>query len=156
MRYTMEKSSTIQLGKQGEHRARELELPEFAAWEAQYGPGEAEIVFLPPGEKTPVSITPTQTEDGVWLWTVTAAETARSGFGKCELRHMSGGVVVKSATYQTYTAKSLGDGASVQEEEQDDAQQEKPAEIQLLTDKESGISYVLAVEGGKLMIQEAE
>lgn len=58
MQYTVEKSGTIILGKQGEHLARELILPEIPAWEAEYGPGEAEIIFLPPGEKTPVSITP--------------------------------------------------------------------------------------------------
>lgn len=156
MRYTVKKSSTIQLGKQGEHRARELVLPEFAAWEVEYGPGEAEIVFLPPGEKTPVSVTPVRTEDGVWLWTVTAAVTACPGYGKCELRHKAGGTVVKSATYQTYVAESLGNGTPVPETEPGGTQQEKTAEIPLLIDKGSGISYVLAVEKGKLMIQEAE
>lgn len=156
MRYTVGKSSTIQLGKQGEHRARELALPEFAVWEQEFGPGEAEIVYLPPGEKTPVSVTPTRTEDGVWLWTVTAAETACPGYGKCELRHKSGGAVVKSATYQTYVAESLGDNVHIPEAEPNGVQQEKPAEMPLLVDKESGISYALMVEDGKLMIQETE
>ena len=160
MQYTVEKSGTIHLGKQGEHRARELAFPEIAAWETEYGPGKAEIVFLLPGEETPISITPARTEDGAWLWAVTAMETARPGYGKCELRYVAGCVVVKSATYQTYVAESLGEGSPVQktdpETNPDSTQQENPAGIPLLTDEESGIHYKLAVEGGKLMIQEAE
>lgn len=138
MRYAVEKNGTIQLGKQGEHRARELALPEFAAWEAEYGPGEAEIIFLPPGGGTPVSITPVRTEDGIWLWTVTAAETASPGYGLCELRHTAGGAVVKSATYQAFVAESLGEGVSVPETNQDGTQRKQPAEMPLLTDKKAG------------------
>ena len=158
MQYTVEKSGTVHLGKQGEHRARELVLPELAIWEAEYGPGEAEIIFLPSGEKEPVSVTPVRTEDGVWLWAVTASETACPGYGKCEVRYMAGGAVVKSATHQTYVAGSLGEGVPVPEPDPDPdgVQQENPAEMPLLTDAESGISYALVVEGGKLMIQEAE
>ena len=160
MQYTVEKSSTIHLGKQGEHRARELVFPELAAWEEEYGPGEAEIVFLQPGEKEPVSIAPARTEDGAWVWTVTASETVCPGYGKCELRYTAGNMVVKSATYQTYVAESVGEGTPVQktgpETNPDSTQQENPAGIPLVIDEESGIPYKLAVEGGKLMIQEAE
>lgn len=156
MRYTVERSGTINLGKRGEHRARELVLPELAVWEAGYGPGEAEIIFLPPGEKTPVSITPARTEDGAWLWVITAAETACPGYGKCELRYAAGGVVVKSATYQTFVAENLGEGTPIPETDPDNIQQHEPAGMPLLVDAESGISYALMVEGGRLMIQEAE
>ena len=154
MQYTVEKPGTIYLGKQGEHQTRELALPEFAVWEKEYGPGEAEIIFLPPGEKVPVSITPARTEDGVRLWTITAAETACPGYGKCELRYTAGDAVVKSATYQTYVAESLGEGVPVPGAEPDGTQREEPAEMPLLIDEEAGISYALAVEGGKLMVQE--
>lgn len=144
MRYTAEKNSTIYLGKQGEHLARELVFPELTLWEKEYGPGEAEIIFLPPGGKEPVTIAPARTEDGAGLWAVTASETACQGYGKCELRYSAGDAVTKSSTYQTYVAGSLGNPG------------EKPAEMPLLTDAESGISYALIVEGGRLMIQEAE
>ena len=154
MRYTVEKTGTINLGKQGEHRARELILPEITAWEAEYGPGEAEIAFLSPGEKTPVSVVPARTEDGVWLWVITAAETAHPGYGKCELRYTAGVTVVKSVTYRTYVAESLGEGEPIPETGPDDVQQETPAKMPLLTDEESKTSYALVVEGGKLMIQE--
>lgn len=156
MRYTVEKSSTINLGKQGEHRTRELTLPEIAAWEAEYGPGEAEIIFLPPGEKTPVSIIPARAEDGAWLWVVTTTETARPGYGKCELRYAAGGTMVKSATYQTYVAESLGEGTPIPETGSDDIQREDPTGILLLNDEESETSYALMVEGGKLMMREVE
>ena len=156
MRYTVGKSGTINLGKRGEHRARELVFPESAIWETEYGPGEAEIIFLPPGEKTPISITPDRTEDGVWRWVITAAETACPGYGKCELRYAAGGMVVKSVTYQTYVAESLGKGTPIPETDPDDVQQDGPAGMPLLTDEESGVSYALVVSGGKLMMQEAE
>ena len=155
MQYTVERSGTIHLGKQGEHRARELALPDLTVWEAEHGPGEAEIIFLPPGGKRLVSITPDKREDETWLWTVTALETAYPGYGKCELRYLAGGAVVKSATYQTYVAGSLGEGTPVPETDPDDVPQEKPAEMPLLTDAESGVSYALVVEGGRLMLQEA-
>ena len=156
MQCTVEKSSTIYLGKQGEHRARELVFPELAAWEEEYGPGEVEIIFLPPGEKAPIVITPARVDGGAWLWAVTAMETARPGYGKCELRYAAGGAVVKSAIYQTYVAESLGKGTPAPETYPDNARQEEPAEMPLLTDAESGVSCVLVVEGGKLMIQEVE
>lgn len=156
MQNTVKKSGTIHLGKQGEHRARELALPQLAVWEGEYGPGEAEIIFLPPGEKTPVSITPARTEDGIWLWTVTAAETACPGYGKCELRYTAAGAVVKSVTYQTYVADSLGKGVPAPGTNPDGTQREGTAGMPLLVDEESGISYALMVEGGRLMLQEEE
>lgn len=156
MQYTVEGSGTIYLGKQGEHRAREFVLPELTAWESEHGPGEAEIIFLPPEEEAPISITPDRTEDGAWLWIVTALETAYPGYGKCELRYAAGGTVVKSATYQTYVSASLGEGARVPGMNPDDGQQKDPAEMPLLTDEETGISYTLMVEGGKLMLLEVD
>ena len=156
MRYTTGKSGTIHLGKQGEHRAWEIILPEIAAWEAEYGSGEAEILFLPPGEKTPVSITPVRKGDGDWLWTVTAMETACPGYGKCELRYAAGGAVVKSVTYQTYAAECLEDGTPAAGTGPDDMQQKESAKMPRLIDEETGIPYDLTVEGGKLMLQEVE
>ena len=123
MRHIVKKSETIRLGKQGEHRARELVFPEIAEWEAEYGPGETEIIFLPHGEKTPFSVTPAQAEDGAWLWSVTSKETACPGFGKCELRYTIGGVVVKSVTYQTHVAESFGEDVTVPETSLDGTQQ---------------------------------
>ena len=154
MQYMVEKPGTIHLGKQGEHRARELVFLETAAWDAEYGPGEAEIIFRLPGEKTPISVTPGRTDDGAWLWVITATETACPGHGKCELRYTAGGAVVKSTTYQTYVAESLGEGAPIPETSPDNVPQETPAETPLLTDKD-GTSYALIVEGGKLMLQTA-
>ena len=156
MRYTAEKSGTIHLGKQGENRAREIILPEITAWEAEYGPGEAEILFLPPGEKTPTTVTPVRMEDGAWLWTVTAMETACPGYGKCELRYVAGDTVIKSVTYQTYVAGSLGEGTPVPRTGPDGMQREEPVKIPRLTDEETGIPYVLTVESGKLTLQEVE
>lgn len=149
MQYAVKKTDTIHLGKQGEHRARELTLPEFTAWEAEYGPGEAEIIFLPPRSETPISITPARTEDGTWLWTVTTTETACPGYGKCELRYVAGDAVVKSAIYQTFVAASLGEETQTPETGPDGAQP-------LLIDEEDGTPYTLVVAGGKLMIQEQE
>lgn len=156
MKHTIKRSGTIHLGKQGEHQARELALSEFAVWEKEYGPGEAEIIFLPAGEKTPVSIAPARTEDGVWLWRVTAAETACSGYGKCELRYTAGDAVVMSTTYQTYVAESLGEGVPVPDTNPDGTQREGSIGMPLLIDEKSGIPYALTVENGRLTLREEE
>ena len=153
MQYKVEKTSTIHLGKQGENLARKLVFAETADWENRFGPGAARIIYLPPGAKAPVSILLEQTEEGAWSWAVTAADTARAGYGRCELQYVAGDIVVKSVSRTTYVAESLDRGDPVPEQGYGEGQQGDEPALSLI-DRESGVSYDLIVESGKLMLEE--
>ena len=108
MRILVNSPGTLELGKQGEHLVREIAFPEPAAWAEEFGPGVAQLLASPPGGKAyPVILAE---EDGLAVWRVTSADTARAGYGRCELRWSVGGMVVKSKTYVTFVAEGLSGG----------------------------------------------
>lgn len=108
MRTIVNTFGTLYLGKQGEHLARSFAFPEPEAWAAEFGPGTAQLLASPPGGKAyPVVLS---MEDGMAVWRITAADTARPGYGRCELRWSVEGRVVKSKTYVTYVAEGLSGG----------------------------------------------
>lgn len=108
MRTIVDKPGTIYLGKQGENAAREIAFPEPAQWREEFPGGAAQLLVSPKGGKTyPVVLE----EDGdLAVWQVTAADTARAGYGRCELRWSIEGQAVKSRTYVTFVAEGLSGG----------------------------------------------
>lgn len=108
MRTIVDKPGTIYLGKQGENAAREIAFPEPAQWREEFPGGAAQLLVSPKGGKTyPVVL---EEENGLAIWQVTAADTARAGYGRCELRWSVDGMVVKSKTYMTFVAEGLSGG----------------------------------------------
>lgn len=110
MRTIVDKPGTLYLGKQGENLVRELAFREPACWaEESGGQGIAQLLVKPSGCGTAYPVILEQKED-VFVWRITAADTARAGYGSCELRWSVEDHVVKSRTYATFVAKSvLGD-----------------------------------------------
>lgn len=108
MRTIVDKPGTLLLGKQGENLARELAFREPALWAEEFGAGAAQLLVSPPGGPAyPVVL---EEENGLAVWRVTAADTARAGYGRCELRWSVDGLVVKSKTYVTFVAEGLSGG----------------------------------------------
>lgn len=110
MRIIADKPGTLYLGKQGENLARELVFREPACWaEESGGQGTVQLLVRPSGGGAayPVIL---ESEEGVFVWHVTAADTARAGYGSCELRWSVEDRVVKSKTYTTFVAKSMFGG----------------------------------------------
>lgn len=108
MRTIVDKPGTLLLGKQGENLARELAFREPAAWAEEFGAGTAQLLVSPPGGPAyPVVL---EEEGGLAVWHVTAADTARAGYGRCELRWSVDGIIVKSKTYITFVAEGLSGG----------------------------------------------
>lgn len=107
MRYIVDRPGTLYLGKQGEHLARELAFTEPAAWESSCGTGAVQLLYRPPGgaPSYPVVL---EREEGTYLWHITSADTAREGYGRCELRYSVGNVVIRSVTYVTLVADGVG------------------------------------------------
>ena len=98
-------SGTLNLGRQGENLAREFEF-DFSMWKEQYGEGTISLIAQRCTDDTPYPVAIT-IEGNKAIWTVTNADTAFVGTGKCELRYTVDEVIVKSATYRTKVAPSL-------------------------------------------------
>lgn len=112
MRTIVDKPGTIYLGKQGENAAREIAFPEPAQWREEFPSGAAQLLVRPPGACGPAYPVVLSGEDGVAVWQVTAADTARAGYGRCELRWSIEGRGVKSRTYVTFVAEGLSGGCA--------------------------------------------
>ncbi len=110
MRTIVDKPGTLFLGKQGENMALELAFREPALWAEEFGAGTAQLLVKPPGSCGPAYPVVLEEEDGLAVWRVTAADTARHGYGRCELRWSVDGLVVKSKTYITFVAEGLSGG----------------------------------------------
>ncbi len=110
MRIIMDKPGAVELGKQGENLSREIAFPEPAAWAEEFPGGAAQLLVRPPGACAPAYPVVLSEEDGLAIWPVTAADTARAGYGRCELRWSIEGQAVKSRTYVTFVAEGLSGG----------------------------------------------
>lgn len=97
---------TLLLGREGENLARSM-IFDIADWISAYGVGTVSLIAQRSGDTEPYPCTVTVDGSSV-TWLVTAADTARQGYGKCELRYAVGDVLVKSETWLTYTADALG------------------------------------------------
>ena len=96
----------IVLGREGENLARSV-IFDVSDWISAYGVGTVSLIAQRSGDTEPYPCTVTVDGSSV-TWEVTAADTARKGYGKCELRYAVGDVLVKSETWLTYTADALG------------------------------------------------
>ena len=98
---------TLFLGRQGENLARRIAF-DLTAWLEAYGEGQAALAVMRSGDTLPYPASDIRTEGNTLLWTPTAADTARAGYGKCELRWYVGDVLAKSELWMTLTADALG------------------------------------------------
>ena len=97
---------TLYLGKTGESRTRTLAFREPCIWAGELGKGVAQLLVSPPGGGRAYPVILDQ-RDGMALWHVTEKDTARNGYGHCELRWSVEGRVLKSRTYTTYVASGV-------------------------------------------------
>lgn len=102
-------SEPIDLGRQGENLARTIEI-DISAWRAEYGEGTVQLLHQRPGDSTPYPAAVEQAGDVV-RWEITAADTARVGYGAAQLLFYAGDVLAKQCIYRTYVSPSLGQSA---------------------------------------------
>ena len=99
----------LTLGRQGENLARQVVF-DLSAWEAEYGPGVAELIHQRPGDAAPYPVAAVR-EGSTLVWTLTATDTAvASSYGSdghCELRYYVGEVLVKSRTWLTKVIRTM-------------------------------------------------
>ena len=96
----------LTLGRQGENLARQVVF-DLSAWEAEYGPGVAELIHQRPGDASPYPVAAVR-EGSTLVWTLTSADTDfHSDYGSCELRYYVGDVLVKSRTWLTKVIRAM-------------------------------------------------
>lgn len=105
----MNHSEPIDLGRQGENLARTIDI-DISAWRAEYGEGTVQLLHQRPGDSTPYPAAVEQAGDVV-RWAITAADTARVGYGAAQLLFYAGDVLAKQCIYRTYVSPSLGQSA---------------------------------------------
>lgn len=110
MRIIVDRPGTVYLGKQGENLALEVAFPGPAIWREEFPGGVAQLLVRPPGNCGPAYPVALEEDGELAVWRVTAADTARHGYGRCELRWSVDGVAVKSRTYVTFVAEGLSGG----------------------------------------------
>ena len=99
-------NTEIRLGRVGENKVRQVifDLSPFAV----LGPGHAVLVAELPEDDRRYPV-PLKEENGTAVWTVTAADLSRSGFGQVQLSYLVGDRVAKTEVYQTCVASGMGD-----------------------------------------------
>ena len=97
----------ISLGICGENNARQIVF-DISDWLDTYGPGTAYLVARRSGDVAPYPAVVEQDGSSV-TWTLTSADTGKSGHGQAELVYTIGGTIVKSRVWDTYTADAITD-----------------------------------------------
>ena len=97
----------ISLGICGENNARQIAF-DISDWLDTYGPGTAYLVARRSGDVAPYPAVVEQDGSSV-TWTLTSADTGKSGHGQAELVYTIGGTIVKSRVWDTYTAEAITD-----------------------------------------------
>ena len=102
-----QKNKKIILGRQGEDKAVRVVWPGIVSdWSSLYGDGSFQLSVRRFGEENAYPVVVEVNGDDI-RFTVTSAETAIAGNGKCELTYIANGTIAKSATWETVVLNSL-------------------------------------------------
>ena len=101
----------INLGRQGENKARRVTFDIAGKWRETYGTGGSfSLIVQREGDASPYPVALSE-ENGLLVWTVESADTAKSGEGRAELRYTLGDLIAKSQTYKTRVRAAM-DGST--------------------------------------------
>ena len=102
-----QKNKKIILGRQGEDKAVRVVWPGIVSdWSSLYGDGSFQLSVRRFGDENAYPVVVEVSGDDV-IFTVTSAETAIAGNGKCELTYIANGTIAKSTTWETVVLNSL-------------------------------------------------
>ena len=108
----------IVLGHQGENLARKVCF-DVSAFRQEYPDGHFALAAQRKGDTLPYPAARTNLDGETLIWTLTGADTAIAGYGRCELRCYDGETLAKSEVWQTFTLPSLGEYGEAPEAWQD-------------------------------------
>lgn len=102
----------INLGRQGENKARRVTFDIAEKWREVYGAGGSfSMIVQREGDASPYPVALSE-EDGLLVWLVESADTAKSGEGRAELRYTLGDVIAKSQTYRTRVRAAMDESTA--------------------------------------------
>lgn len=96
----------LDLGKRGENLARRVTF-DIGGWIKTFGEGEVHLLHQRNGDKTPYPCV-VEVEKTKAYWPVTNTDVAMAGRGHAEIQYWVGDAIVKSVTYNTRVAQSMG------------------------------------------------
>ena len=132
-RYAVEALSMVELGRQGEGKARRIEIG-VSSWLATLPGARFEIVAVRPGE-TESYLPEGVTLDGSALcWMPTRDDTAKDGYGRGEVRATLGDSCYKSPVFRTRIEAALEDTPAVAMTQ---AAETEPVAMNVTTDEEA-------------------
>jgi hypothetical protein len=105
MAYSVDKLTTLDLGKQGENLARTIEI-DVSSLLVQWPQATISLLVKRKGDTEPY-IAVTHIEGNILRWPITRAETEIAGDGKIEIRAVDGDVLAKSTVGTTHVVASL-------------------------------------------------
>ena len=108
MREITVRNSQIDIGKQGENLCTRILFPVISEWRELYGEGSFTLIHRRCGDPAPYICSVTTDTDNV-IWVITNADTAKPGYGSCELQYIVGNSIAKSKTWMTKVTSSLGE-----------------------------------------------
>lgn len=109
-RYAVEALSMVELGRQGEGKARRIEIG-VSSWLATLPGARFEIVAVRPGETESYLPEGVTLEGSVLCWMPTRDDTAKDGYGRGEVRATLGDSCYKSPVFRTRIEAALEDAA---------------------------------------------
>ena len=99
----------IPLGRRGENGAARI-MFDVSGLAETYGDGAAVLMAKRPADEAAYPV-PTERDGNTVTWTVTNADTAYRGAGKCELFWYVGDVLAKSVVFGTSISRDIGETA---------------------------------------------
>lgn len=105
MVYSAESMAQVELGRQGEHLARTVQL-DVSCLQRAFPEAAFALLYRRPHE-TALCIAETELTGPLLTWTVPSHATQKAGTGRLEVRAMLGDIVAKSVTAKTRVEESL-------------------------------------------------
>lgn len=102
--------SALFIGYVAENGVTNVEF-DVSAWVTMYGSGTATLIMKRWGDANPYPIALAVDNEGLATWTISATDTAKTGFAYAQLRYEAGTKVKKSPIYTLKIGKSLGSPA---------------------------------------------
>lgn len=132
-RYAVEALSMVELGRQGEGKARRIEIG-VSSWLATLPGARLEIVAVRPGETESYLPEGVTLEGSVLCWMPTRDDTAKDGYGRGEVRATLGDSCYKSPVFRTRIEAALEDTPAVAMTQ---AAETEPVAMNVTTDEEA-------------------
>ena len=110
--------SALFIGYVAENGVTNVEF-DVSVWVEMYGSGTATLIMKRWGDANPYPIALEVDNEGLATWTISATDTAKTGFAYAQLRYETGTKVKKSPIYTLKIGESLGSPAEAPDQYED-------------------------------------